>query len=123
MYDNKIILEVLKQIESAADKIVKNFQTIKNISDFTDNSDGTEKINAVCMRLIVIGESLNKFDNITKGTLLPLYPEVNWNRAKGMRDILTHHHNDVDAEAIFLICRDDIPLLLKSVKKIIKDHS
>jgi len=68
-------------------------------------------MDAICMRLIVIGESLKNLDKITSGTLLPQYTEVDWKKAKGMRDILSHHYDDINAEAIFLTCREKIPQL------------
>lgn len=73
------------------------------------------------MMLIVVGESLKNLDKVTGGTLLSNYPEVDWKKAKGMRDILTHHYADINAEAIFNICRDKIPQLLSTVQKIKHD--
>ena len=121
MYDQELVREVLRQIESAAIKIIERFKVIHNVSDFTDNPDGVEKMDAISMRLIVVGESLKNLDKITSGTLLPRYPEVDWKKAKGMRDILTHHYDEINAEAIFLTCRDKIPLLLKTIQKIIRE--
>ena len=121
MYDQELVREVLRQIESAAIKIIERFKVIHNVSDFTDNPDGVEKMDAISMRLIVVGESLKNLDKITRGTLLPRYPEVDWKKAKGMRDILTHHYDEINAEAIFLTCRDKIPLLLKTIQKIIRE--
>ena len=122
MYDQELVREVLRQIESAAIKIIERFKVIHNVSDFTDNPDGVEKMDAISMRLIVVGEALKNLDKITSGTLLPRYPEVDWKKAKGMRDILTHHYDDINAEAIFLTCRDKIPQLLKTIQKIIKEE-
>lgn len=73
------------------------------------------------MILIVIGESLKNLDKVTGGTLLAGYPEVDWKKAKGMRDILTHHYADVDAEAVFLTCQERIPQLLRTVRKMKDD--
>jgi uncharacterized protein with HEPN domain len=73
------------------------------------------------MMLIVIGESLKNLDKITGGTLLPRYSEVDWKKAKGMRDILTHHYADINAEAVFNTCKEKIPRLFKTIKKIIED--
>ncbi|MEL6398547.1 MAG: HepT-like ribonuclease domain-containing protein [Cyanobacteria bacterium J06626_4] len=41
--------------------------------------------------------------------LLAAYPDVDWKGAKGTRDILSHHYDDVDAEVVFDICeaKDD----------------
>ena len=80
-------------------------------------------MDAISMRLIVIGESLKNLDKITNGTLLPQYPEVDWKKAKGMRDILTHHYADIDAEAVFYTCEEKIPILRQTIKKIITDVS
>ena len=101
MRDKELVLEVLRQTEDAAAKIVSRFQPIRQVEDFTDTPAGVEKMDAICMMLIVIGESLKNLDKITEGTLLASYPNVDWKKAKGMRDILTHHYADVNAEAVF----------------------
>ncbi|MBN1850532.1 MAG: DUF86 domain-containing protein [Deltaproteobacteria bacterium] len=121
MLDKELILEVLHQIEDAAEKIVTRFQLIHQGSDFTDSPEGVEKMDAICMMLIVIGESLKNLDKITSETLLPKYSEIDWKKAKGMRDILTHHYVDINADAVFLTCRDKIPQLLRTIQKIEKE--
>lgn len=121
MYDKELVLEVLQQIVNAAEKILNRFQVINRPIDFTDSPDGVEKMDAICMRLIVVGESLKNLDKITSGTFLLQYPDVDWKKAKGMRDILTHHYDDINAEAVFLTCRDKIPRLLKTIQKMIKE--
>jgi len=60
MRDKELVLEVLRQIEDAATKIVSRFQAIRPVSDFTDSSAGVEKMHAICMMLITIGEDLKK---------------------------------------------------------------
>jgi len=39
----------------------------------------------------------------------------------GMRDILSHHYADIDAEAVFYTCKDKIPLLHEAIKSIIEE--
>ncbi len=121
MPDNELVFEVLRQIEEAADKIVTRFAAIRQVSDLTGSPAGVDKLDAICMMLIVIGESLKNLDKITNGTLLPRYPEVDWKKAKGMRDIITHHYADINAEAVFYTCQDKIPQLLATIKKIRRD--
>ena len=70
------------------------------------------------MMLIAIGENLKNLDKITGGMLLPEYPEVDWKGAKGMRDIISHHYFDLNAEVVFSICKDRIPGLIKTITKI-----
>jgi uncharacterized protein with HEPN domain len=76
MRDKELTLEVLRQIEEAAAKIITRFEAIRRVSDFTDSPAGVEKMDAICMVLIVIGESLKNIDKITGGSFLPQYPEV-----------------------------------------------
>jgi uncharacterized protein with HEPN domain len=121
MPDKELVLEILRQIEESAEKIVSRFKVIHQVSDFTGSPAGIEKMEAISMMLIVIGESLKNLDKVTGGTLLSQYPEVDWKKAKGMRDILTHHYADIDAEAIFLTCQEKIPQLLKIIRKMKED--
>ena len=82
MPDKALTLEVLGQIENAAQKVVTRFETIRYPGDFTDSAAGVEKMDAICMMLIVIGESLKNLDKITECKLLPHYPEVDWKKQK-----------------------------------------
>lgn len=123
MYDRELCLEVLHQIEEAAVKVVSRFEAVHEASDFTDSPAGVEKMDAICMMLIVIGESLKNLDKITKGDLLQLYPGVDWRKAKGMRDIISHHYADIDAETIYFTCKRKIPNLLKTIQKMIDEVS
>ena len=118
MPDTELVAELLDRIEQAADRVLHRFKPIKKISDFTDSDAGMEKLDAICMQLIAIGESLKKLDKITNGKLLSSYPDIPWKRAMGLRDIISHHYFDVNAEAIFDVCQTRIAPLRDSIKKI-----
>ena len=100
MYDRELIREILRQIHNASLTVLERFEPIKKVEDFTSSSAGAEKLDAICMQLIAIGESLKRLDKITNGELLGEYPEIDWKGAKGMRDVISHHYFDVDAEII-----------------------
>lgn len=119
MSDKELIREVLLQIEKASDRILYRFHDIQNPSDFSDSEEGTTKMDGICMMLIVIGESLKKLDKITDSKLLIKYPEIDWKKAKGMRDIITHHYADINPDAVFFTCKNKIPLLGDTIKKIL----
>ena len=123
MYDKKLALEILSQIYQASQTILERFKPVKFISDFTDSAAGMEKFDSICMLLIAIGEALKNLDKVTHNTLFPRYPQVNWKRAKGMRDILSHHYFDVNAEAIYNVCKNNIPGLSQTIDKIIRELS
>ncbi|WP_438820910.1 HepT-like ribonuclease domain-containing protein [Aliarcobacter cryaerophilus] len=44
-----------------------------------------------------------------------------WKNAKGIRDILSHHYFDLDAEVIFNIYKKDANELLETTIKIIEE--
>jgi len=56
---------------------------------FTDTPRGMEKLDAICMLLIAVGESLKRVDKVVNKTLLHGCPDDDWKGAKGMRDIIS----------------------------------
>ena len=121
MSDNEMLMEVLLQTLDAIKRIIKRFEPVESASFFTDTTDGIEKLDGICMLLIAVGESLKNIDKITGKTLLPRYPEIDWKGAKGMRDIISHHYFDIDAEEIFWVCENNLPPLAETMEKIIAD--
>ena len=59
-------------------KILTRFRPISSANDFTNTMEGMEKLDAICMLIIALGESLKNIDKITGGKLLSKYPEVDW---------------------------------------------
>ncbi|MBW1956631.1 MAG: DUF86 domain-containing protein [Deltaproteobacteria bacterium] len=123
MYDQGLAIEILTQILSSARTILRRFEPIQSIADFTDSETGLEKLDAICIQLIAIGEALKKLDKITHSSLLRNYPHVDWKKVMGMRDIISHHYFDLNAEAIFFVCRDHVQELANTIRIIIKDQS
>jgi len=121
MYDRELALDILTQIFDAIQKIEKRFGPINSAEEFTNSDKGTEKLDSICMQLIAIGESLKNLDKITSKNVLANYPEIDWQKVMGMRDIISHHYFDVDAEAIFDVCENHIDILGITIKKIMNE--
>ena len=121
MFDHQLADQVLHQILDSAETVLKRFKKIKSSGDFTDSPEGMEKLDSICMQLIVIGEALKNFDKVTSASVLAKYPQVEWKKAMGMRDIITHHYADVNAEAIYDVCKTKIPALIDTIKTVLKD--
>ena len=121
MFDKQLANEVLNQIYYATELILQRFKPIKAVSDFTNSPAGIEKLDSICMQLIVIGEGLKNFDKVTENKILPNYPQVEWKKAMGLRDIITHHYVDINAEAIYSVCKNKIPELVDTLKLIIQE--
>ena len=92
MHDRDLVKELLSQILKALDTVIYRFAPVKSLADLTDSPSGMEKLDAICMQLIAIGEGLKNLDKITNNSLLHQYPEINWKGAKAMRDIISHHY-------------------------------
>jgi len=123
MYDKELAVEILSQIYQATQTILQRFEPVKSVNDFTDSPAGTEKLDSICMLLIAIGEALKNLDKVTGSTLLPRYPQVDWKKAKGMRDIISHHYFETDAELIYDVCINHIDELAQAINKMIKEIS
>jgi uncharacterized protein with HEPN domain len=121
MYDKELVSEILRQISDAIQKVAYRFESIRTAGDFINSPGGMEKLDSICMQLIAIGESIKNIDKITDDRLLKKYPEIDWKGVKGLRDVISHHYFDVDAEEIFWVCKNQIPLLDETVKQMISD--
>ena len=123
MYDRELVLIILEQIYQAAQTILKRFEPVKTVNDFTDSPAGMEKLDSICMLLIAIGEALKNLDKTTNKSLLPQYPQVDWKKAKGMRDVISHHYFETDVEVIYDVCKNHIPNLAQTINKMIRELS
>ena len=121
MFDKELVLEILEQIGNAIQRIQRRFEAIRSADDFTNSEAGVEKLDAICMQLIAVGESLKNLDKMTGNSLLPKYPGIDWKKIKGMRDIISHHYFDVDAELIYDVCENHVGKLYATIQKMIND--
>lgn len=118
-----IALDILEDILSAIEKLEERTNDIHSIDDFLSSSFGMVLLDATCMLLIAIGESLKNLDKVTNGLLLPTYPSIPWKNIKGLRDIIAHHYFDVDAAQILWIIKNEISPLKDAIRFFIKGLS
>ncbi|MFA6173071.1 MAG: HepT-like ribonuclease domain-containing protein [Kiritimatiellales bacterium] len=121
MFNQKLISGILKQIAESIDIVQDRFAGIHSVDDFLNSTLGLMTLDSICMKLIAIGESIKNLDKHTDGKLLLNYPAVDWKGVKGVRDIISHHYFNLDAEEIFNICSAHLPALHATVKQMIAD--
>ena len=117
MYDNSLVLELMDEIEEAFSRIDRRFSIIKTPDDFVSSDDGLDRLDAIAMMLIAIGENNKKIDKITQGELLARHPEIQWPGVKGVRDVLAHDYFNIDNEEIYNICSNDLQPLKLALRK------
>jgi uncharacterized protein with HEPN domain len=114
-----MVLGTLEEIAHSLVLIRKRFDPIRSTDDFLADESGLTTLDSISMRLIAIGEAFKNIDKLTDKKLLVHYPQINWKGVKGIRDILSHHYFDLDAETIYVICRDEIAPLTEVVDTMI----
>ncbi|MDQ1339405.1 MAG: hypothetical protein QG567_557 [Campylobacterota bacterium] len=116
-----MILSTLEDIQHSLELIQKRSKHISSSDDFLKDDEGLEKLDSISMRLVAIGEGFKNIDKLSDNKLLQNYPTIPWKQVKGVRDMLSHHYFDLDAEVIFNICKNDIDKLLQATIEIIND--
>ena len=121
MFKREMALGCLKDIQKALALIEERSAIVTHVNDFLCSPEGMLRLDALCMNLIVLGESVKNLDKITNGELLTLYPETYWKGIMRIRDKIAHHYFDIDAEIVLATLKKDISPLSKTIDRIIKD--
>ena len=121
MSNKELILSTLEDIKYSLELIQTRVKNINSSDDFLETENGLEKLDSIAMRLVAIGEGFKNIDKLSDNQLLLNYSNIPWKQVKGIRDILSHHYFDLDAEVIFNLCKKDVNELHETTIQIIKD--
>lgn len=123
MYDKEIVLNLLENMIGATQKILHRNKDIHSIDDYLKDDNSLMLLDSLCMQLIAIGEAVKKIDKETDKKLLKAYSQIPWREVAGMRDILSHHYFDLNAEVVFEVTTEHIQELQTVLKQIVEDIS
>ena len=115
MSDRLLLIEMLDQVLEGIRRIERRFTGIEDPGDFLKDDAGLDRLDGIGMMLIAIGESLKSFERSGGKELMERHSEVDWKGAKGVRDFLSHHYFDLDAEIVFGICDNRVVGLKKGI--------
>ena len=121
MFDKSLVIDILEELLEAITKVEKRCSNINSSDDFLQTEEKQILLDSICMQLIAIGEGVKNIDKITDKALLKNYTEIEWSNIAGMRDILSHHYFDINAETIFTVCKEHIKPLKRNIENIKKD--
>lgn len=121
MFNKELALDCLHTIKEAVEQIINRASVIQSPNDFLCSPDGMLRLDALCMNLITLGETVKGLEKITRGELLPAYPDVYWQGVMRMRDKITHHYFEIDADVVFSTIKQDIPQMLPVIQKMIEN--
>ncbi len=103
--------ETLIDIFQAAQRVVRFTQGVSR-SELESNE---EKQAAILYQLTIIGEATKRLSRELRGR----YPMIPWKQMAGMRDIVTHHYDEVDPDVVWDVVQDDIPQLIDMLEPLV----
>jgi len=121
MFDKEIVIDSLQKIKAMLDLIIERASVVDTPNDFLCSPGGMMRLDAICMNLIALGETVKGLDKLTHSELLPQYPEIYWKGVMGMRDKISHHYFEIDTDVVFKTIQEDVPQLANVVARIIDD--
>ena len=116
--DNKNIQELLDYILFSIDLIEERFSHIEKPDSFLNNNNSIGILDSISMRLQTIGEALKSIYKRNPSVLLSAGTAEYWSEIIKLREIISHHYIDIDAEVVFDICETDLSELKTIITKI-----
>ena len=121
MFDKEITLDSVQNIKSMLELIIERTSVVETPNDFLCSPEGMLRLDAICMNLIALGETVKGLDKQTEGQFLKNYPDVYWKGVMGIRDKISHHYFEIDTDVVFRTIEEDIPMMIPVVEKMISD--
>lgn len=72
-----------------------------------------------CFKLISVGEAMKSISEEFQSQ----YPDIDWKKIIGMRNVLTHDYYEMNPEIVFKTIKNDLPDLKRKVLKIVSDNN
>jgi uncharacterized protein with HEPN domain len=119
MPDDEII-DILDLMFESIHLVQERFSKIGKSEDFVSTSDGVTLLDAISMRLQVIGESVKRIEKKDL-SILQRYGEIEWDKIARFRDLVSHHYEHVDHDIVYDICQNHIPRLKDTIQKMISE--
>lgn len=74
--NHALVRAILGQVLTATRTVSRRFAPIRSAEDFVASEAGLEKLDAICMQLIAIEESIKQVDRVTASALFRRYPQT-----------------------------------------------
>lgn len=118
-FQNKRIAEhAVSQMISACEMIELWNKSVSSSEDYLCSPEGVQIMAASCMLIESIGEGVKKIERLIPGFLAVVSPVIPWKNIMGLRDHIAHGYFNLDADIIYDVAVNEIPLLKEEFYKI-----
>lgn len=117
---NREIIDSLELMLESIRLVQERFVNIGKPDDFVLTSQGITLLDAIAMRLQVIGETVKKIQKLAPSALKP-YTDIEWDSISKFRDLVSHHYDSIDYEIVYDICHLHVPKLKAALLSILSD--
>ena len=108
-------LELLEFILESIEIVRKRFDGIGCGDDFLESDENLTKLDAILMRLQASGEAMKNLEKRDRQFLLQAGSKEYWSDMIRFRDLVSHHYTDLQADAVFDICVNELDELEKKI--------
>jgi uncharacterized protein with HEPN domain len=117
-----MVADILVLVNESIALVEERFEAIRAPEDFVESPEGLTLLDSIAMRLQVIGESVKKIMKLD-ALFLDQYKDIEWVKIAKLRDLVSHHYDQVDHEILYDICKEYIPRLKDVVGRMLLDAS
>ena len=110
--DSRLYLSDILDSSSAIQEFVKDLS-------FEEFCNDRKTYSAVIREFEIIGEGVGKLSDELKRN----HPDVEWQDIRDFRNLLVHEYFGVDLEIVWKAIQEDLPLLMNTVRRILRPES
>jgi uncharacterized protein with HEPN domain len=114
---SEVVSAILETILESIEMVEARFSRIHHPDDLVSSPDGVTILDAISMRLQVIGEQTKKLEKIDQDLLASII-DIEWDKIMKLRDLISHHYEKMDHEVVYDICENHIPKLKKAIQSL-----
>jgi uncharacterized protein with HEPN domain len=115
---DSLLQDMLESVLESLEIINERFEKVIEPDDFVSSSDVVLLNDAISMRLQVVGEMIKQIEKRYRD-FLNQYTEIEWDKIMRLRDIISHHYENMDHEIIYDVCKNHVPKLKRIVNGMI----
>jgi len=114
---NDEVLDCVDLMLESVRLVEDRFAEVRSAKEFVQSAGGATLLDAIAMRLQVIGESVRKIQK-SDPSFLKASSHIEWDKIARLRDLVSHHYDQIDHEIVYDICKVHIPTLKSALQRI-----